>query len=503
MEDLQDSMQLLQLFEKDNFEIDIDVSAISHPQHTVYKYLNTEYILFTCRSVLLTLLPSPLHDVIHSTNVKSHTPRATAWLDGVRGLAALVVFFQHFSLAVKDSRSIVTCFGSPGADSLWQLPIVRLLYDGGPMVPIFYVTSGCALSLRPLACIRQRDLLGFGNTISSSTFRRAFRLFLPSAIISFLVMISVQVGIYSHPYNFISESVIEINRPLRLASFSSQLLDWLDWTMSRLLYAEEIFQPLPTRTESNYGFQLWTISTEFYASLALFITLTGLITLRTTVRQALVIILCGFAFYLKRWDIACFIAGICITELSIQRVRPSPTQDRRTRLPAYRPEKKAINCLPSLNQYVFVLVFITGLFLSSYPARLASNNVFFASLAGITPDMRFWESIGAILILLSASRHSFLRFLLSSSLSVYLGRISYGVYLTHVAFLNILGWRVVPWIWTWTGKDSWWVEQAGFVLGLIICVLLLLWVADLWTRAVDEPCVRLAKRFEKWAMETE
>ncbi|KAL9085900.1 MAG: hypothetical protein Q9165_007383 [Trypethelium subeluteriae] len=458
---------------------------------TVRKIRNTRYSK---------LLPSPIQNLISPADDPEPSPRSTAWLDGIRGYAAMVVFFEHISLSVQDQHSMVRAYGSPGATSLWQVPIIRLLYDGTPMVPIFYVTSGCALSLKPLSHIHKGEWQNFRTTMSSATFRRVFRLFLPSAAVSFLAMLFTQMGIYSHSYPFLNNGVMELDLPQRLPNLAAQYVDWLNWVATKLLYSEEIFQPLSGTTYSNYGFQLWTISTEFWASTALFITLVGLAQLPVFRRQFLVFCLCGFAFFVDRWDIACFMAGISITELSTLATASNKQDQEPPSLPKSIRSTSTRSWLPTFHQYAVALVFVAGLFIASYPGKQASENFIYRPFWAVVDSVRFWESMGAILMLASTSQLRLIQKLLTSATSRYLGRISYGVYLTHVAFLNVIGWRITPWICGLaTGHQGWWGHQASFAVGLVVCSLLLIWIADVWTRAVDEPCVRLAKKVERWA----
>ena len=446
------------------------------------------------------LLPSPLQNLTIISNVSKKPPRPTAWLDGVRGCAALVVFIEHVCLSVQDSNSMVRAYGSPGAYSLWQLPLVRLLYAGSPMVPIFYVVSGCVLSLKPLSDIHNQEWGTLLLTVSSATFRRAFRLFLPSMAITFITMLATQMGVYHHPYPFMHSNAIQIDRPQRLPNLAAQYVDWLNWVATKLFYTEEIFQPLPGTTTSNYGFQLWTISVEFYVSIALFITIVGLARLKPSKREFLVFLLCVFALFVGRWDVACFVAGIGVTELSIQ-TRPAelPHQES-TSAGVYTRGASASNRVLALRNCAFALLLIFGLFIASYPGREASRNFIYQPFSAIVDSQRFWESLAAIFILTSISQLGLIRNLFISAIPKYLGRISYGMYLTHVALLNLFGWAITPWIWTFTGNVGWWSRQGGFAISLGINLILLLWIADLWTRAIDEPCVRLAKRMERWAM---
>jgi hypothetical protein len=168
----------------------------------------------------------------------------TAYLDGMRGLAALFVFLCHYSY---------TCFvitvgygyGNPGENtSILQLPIIRLLYSGPPMVCVFFIISGYALSLKPLKQIRARQWDNFLTTMSSSLFRRGLRLFIPTFSSCLLVFVMLRLGWYE-PTRVISQNRslhrnVHEYHPLRMESFSAQFNDWVaemftficvfDWT---------------------------------------------------------------------------------------------------------------------------------------------------------------------------------------------------------------------------------------------------------------------------------
>ncbi|KAH8159121.1 hypothetical protein CIB48_g9129 [Xylaria polymorpha] len=118
----------------------------------------------------------------------------TAYLDGMRGLAAFFVFFCHYFYTAFFIAEGYNWLPPPPADSnepppttskwtsLWRLPFVRLLYSGPSMVCVFFVISGYALSLRPLQLARKRNSEAFARTTSSLVFRRFFRLYLPPLI---------------------------------------------------------------------------------------------------------------------------------------------------------------------------------------------------------------------------------------------------------------------------------------------------------------------------------
>lgn len=118
----------------------------------------------------------------------------TAYLDGIRGLSALFVFFCHY---FYQSFTVAEGWGSGGRHHHFlKLPIIRLWYQGPPAVCMFFVISGYALCYRPLKFIRSRSVNEFSTTVSSLVFRRGIRLFLPTAISLTLITLMLRIGVY-------------------------------------------------------------------------------------------------------------------------------------------------------------------------------------------------------------------------------------------------------------------------------------------------------------------
>lgn len=105
---------------------------------------------------------------------------ATSYLDGLRGIAALIVVFDHF--LVNWFENLKSAYLATPEDAyLIQLPIIRLLYSGRASVAVFFVVSGFALSVKPIGMMRE----GRGKegevlkVLSSGVLRRGMRLYLP------------------------------------------------------------------------------------------------------------------------------------------------------------------------------------------------------------------------------------------------------------------------------------------------------------------------------------
>jgi hypothetical protein len=152
----------------------------------------------------------------------------TAYLDGMRGVAALVVLFCHF---FYQAFVIAKGWGCDDAHyNILKLPILRLWYQGPPAVCLFFVISGYALSYRPLKLIRSRNLQDFSTTMSSLVFRRGIRLYLPTAISTLMIVSFIRLGVYEQTREFAMDRTFMRNvrepHPSPLPTLYAQLADW-------------------------------------------------------------------------------------------------------------------------------------------------------------------------------------------------------------------------------------------------------------------------------------
>lgn len=443
------------------------------------------------------LLPSFLHRFFQdedpyggeATDV-SKNRQSTAFLDGMRGVAAFCVFMEHFLMPFWGN--IFYAYGGNEETTIFQLPVVRLLYSGSPMVCIFFVISGVALTLKPAQLMQKGDWYSLYRTTESMVFRRGIRLFGPCLLVSFAFMLAAALGMcdvqsaieYEGPAEVLDE--FWMKQPQAL-SFWNQIGDWFEFIFTKV-FIPTIWRGTtsgrdfgdPEDTTHEYGSQLWTVAVEYWSSLLLFITVLGTARLRWIPRTLTFAVLVIFSFRVSRWDMALFLFGSAIASTA-----PFQRWEQGDSKPLY--QKIAVWCL---------LVF--GLHLASFPELGGPRTPGFRWFAAIVNNSRYWQSAGAAIIVPCVANLGVLRRLFSCSLLQYLGRISFALYLVHLPLLATLGWRLVPTVWTFAGRDNYLQGCGGLVISFLLILPLVIWMADLFYRFVDKPCISFARKLENY-----
>lgn len=216
----------------------------------------------TIRQALFLLLPTFVQGSIRpSQQPESGKPlHPTAWLDGMRGLAAFFVLVQHLSYPIHDVFSAWT--PEQGYNHFLRLPLIRFFYDGAFMVAIFFVLSGYALSYKPVRQMRNGEIDTLVQTLSSSVFRRAVRLYLPCFASTLLIVVSLRLGFYEWTRAIANDPVRlpasrEIHFP-RSKTASEQILNWA----GTMLVFVNPFNPVRIVLDTH----LWTIPIEFVST---------------------------------------------------------------------------------------------------------------------------------------------------------------------------------------------------------------------------------------------
>ncbi|KAJ3537297.1 hypothetical protein NM208_g6369 [Fusarium decemcellulare] len=240
------------------------------------------------------------HNRDGSTEHQSRIDRGrSVFLDGMRGLAALCVFVEHFAFPFQPS--LAYAYDGKVHRSPFQLPIFRLFYSGSPMVCIFFVISGVALSSKPVKLIESKQWATFNREMESAIFRRGIRLFGPTLVASFSIM--------GDPY---MRPVFWNTQPRFVPGLWNQTSQWIEFVRQNVLLPST-WQDVPKKGHDvEYGYQLWTIPIEFWSSILLFATLLGSARLLSPYRLLLFATLVVFSLWLGRWDVALFYYGSAI-----------------------------------------------------------------------------------------------------------------------------------------------------------------------------------------------
>ncbi|KJY00490.1 acyltransferase like protein [Zymoseptoria brevis] len=414
------------------------------------------------------------------TTAKPRPPRPTAWLDGLRGIAAFAVFVMHnedVGHQVADYVILENPWGLSGQHHLVTFPIVRTLFSGGhTAVFTFFIISGFVLSYKPLQLVHAQDLGLLVKSTGSGLFRRWGRLFLPLYVSTFCWMSSWYM------FGFDSGR----GDPKRLPSWTEELGRWWDNHSSG--------------NYVGYNVHLWTIPEEFWGSVFTYCTI--LATSRFTHEARLVTetAICAYRLYLSKRD-ALFIVGILFCDVFLLAEAGKLPNILKRLAPRY-------NAL-------WYIPFLLGLYIAPFGHGFAGDIREFSGYPGwsilsfLTPPhtdfkffLRFWAST---MIVVSIPHLDVCKRILEGRLAQYLGRISYGLYLIHGPILWSVGVRLYaacgldnryPDLKAWDNLVK--IPEGGplgleprFLVPWTFVLVLVLGLSELFTRCVDEPIVKL------------
>lgn len=391
-------------------------------------------------SLLCSALPSFILRRIRPDEFSLRRRSSTAWLDGLRGTAALIVVIFHFSLEQFGWYMNPYGFGDKEqgfASSPLQLPFVRVILAGPAMVSVFFVVSGFALSYKPLRQIRAHDYQALQATLSSSTFRRAFRLFIPVIVVSIMIGGLAHFGGWSQPlqiqqFSTVGEAIYDCYKNLWI------ILD--PWRI-------DIFHAPP------YNVHFWTIPIEFNMSLLLFVILSALSRCDTRYRFTVSLVLMAYFLKTRHWAPFEFLAGMCLAEKSLIRdekeheysLCPSSPFDseKKTTSPRRSGSAAALAIKIVLIANLVFALFAVGSPLFNPMEAPGISWLFSHTMApfGTGNDIgmyaMFWHAIGAVQIVAAVQEFTCLQSLFLSPLAQYLGDISFSLYLCHGPILKI------------------------------------------------------------------
>ncbi|GKT39835.1 uncharacterized protein ColSpa_00016 [Colletotrichum spaethianum] len=398
-------------------------------------------------------------------------PNSTSYLNGLRGIASLIVATQH---NIQEYFTLIhRGWGDQPSDKhIIQLPFVRLIIHGSFSVALFFVISGFALSYGPLKKIHRRTRTEAVDALSSSILRRPFRLFLPIVPVLLFSNI-VLIRWFGAFYQLGSMNILPPQ-----ASF---------WAELQHIWAE-FRQTVVSRNSPATMPQIWTLSVEYQGSLLVFLCCQALAPVATVQRFLIMAALFWWQWSLGHWALGLFLAGMIIADL--RELRPKlPTLGKRTKYVA-----GAANWF-----MLFMSLFLGGWPLQGNGGVTLGFSYFNWVPTGNIPQQWFWYSVSAIMLVVSLENMpgGKLQSWLNAQWVLYLGEISYGLYLVHwMVWMNRLTKGNIVSLMTAPGWMSFWASWSNFVawlVGFMMALPFCIWIADLHWRFVDKSSVRMAK----------
>ncbi|MFB0844668.1 acyltransferase family protein [Paenibacillus oleatilyticus] len=367
------------------------------------------------------------------------------YLNGLRGISALVVVLFHYILAFYPAltRGNPSMVHNP-IELLIQSSPLNILYAGKFAVYVFFVLSGFVLSSH---YFNNRD----NNKLISSIIKRYFRLEIPIFFTILLSYILMKLGLYFNQQTYpITLSTDSLNR---LWNFEPSFLGML----------KESLLTVFTLNKSDYVPSLWTMEIELYGSFMVFTIL--LFFGRYRFRFLIYLLL---IYYLWNNYYVLFIFGLLLSDLV----------------------NGGKNYLLNItNRTLSYIILILGLYLGSFTFVNIENSVYkILNISALVPS---YYHIGSVLVVLAVLISPDLQVTLSKKIPLFLGRISFSLYLLHLLVMGSFSCFLFLLL-----KDSFSYNITAIIM-FIPSLVLIIWLSYLMTIYIDEPSIKLSNKIGK------
>lgn len=350
--------------------------------------------------------------------------QSTKWADGLRGIATLGVVASHLVLCFARSLARPCCGNDQVIPMLFQRPVLRLIASGHSWVAVFLVLLGFVNALKPVKQLRSGQTEAALSGLNTASFRRAFRLFLPCTLATSIAWFACQLGLMENARRSDAWWLYS-NTPPPSPTWAQAIKD-----LFTALYRTWDFR----EGDVIYNQPQWTMVFLLEGSMLVFAALLVVARLTTIWRT---VMLSMIALWSTNWSFVIgdplvgftCLAGIMLAEFSLSDTPAKLVQTR---------------------WCVFLAGWcrVTSLVLMSVPYDSADNAAWSKALTYFAQQYfphastgeipRTWGSIGAVLLIIGIILSPRARFLLSAQPLLWLGKISFPVFLLHPSFMQTI-----------------------------------------------------------------
>ncbi|WP_127576441.1 acyltransferase family protein [Paenibacillus barengoltzii] len=379
------------------------------------------------------------------------------YLDGIRGLAAFVVVISHYIQVFYPAA----LNGNPQQahwkwDTWYGHSPINLFYNGQFAVCMFFVLSGYVLSVKIFQ--KRLDRETFYYSLQSSAIRRYVRLAVPAAVSVMFVYLAIITNsvhlqdIWGSTWTDMKKNYYE-----------------LDTNLYTVIKAA-VFDPFFRFQAHPYNPVLWTMSYELLGSYLIFgfIALFGRAKKRWIVYGILSVVLIQTYFVAFLW-------GMLLADLLKYKWIQGKT--------------------------IKVSVLLMGIYLGSAPYTSLTDNMYepievWTNLINLwiqfhIDPRRLAHTLGAAMILFVLLRSALLQRVFEWKPFVYLGQVSFSLYLIHFTFLNTFSAFLFSKV---IGNLSY---NMAFALTFLVSMVPMFILSHYYAKYIDQGAIKLARMVEK------
>ena len=320
-------------------------------------------------------------------------------IEGIRGLAAIIVVLHHYSLAFYPALNFgdasQTHIGNGSLELFMASTPINLIYNGGFAVCIFFILSGYVLSNAYHQTNNPKILIQYA-------IKRYFRLLVPVSASIIIAYAFINIGFM---HNADLGAVTKTN-------------DWLssafDHNGNALAVIKNVFVDVFFFKDNSYNAVLWTMTYELLGSFLIFAFLILIHPFKYKMSLYILLVITLFAtannFY------AAFILGVVLNKYVMQ-------------------QHAAVKTIV-IPKWTLSLILITGLYFCSYPLVIDVNHTIYGFITfSFLLNYEFYHVLGSFMVMFVILHSEKLKTILSGRVLSYIGKISFSFYLLHFIIL--------------------------------------------------------------------